>query len=156
MTRFHAIALLLLCAGSACSGGAQVRDQELMTDVRSFQEGLRWRKYDQAADHVPAPSRVRFLDAHDELDGDLRIDDYEVLRVTLSGEREATVRVRYTWHLDSVGRVHESIYDQRWRREGKGRSAIWRVVATEPRSGEPLPTNAMPDDAIESAVSGVR
>jgi len=30
--------------------------------VREFQEGLRWRNYDQAADHVHAAARVRFLE----------------------------------------------------------------------------------------------
>jgi hypothetical protein len=139
-----------------CASGAQGKDQELMTDVRAFQEGLRWRKYDQAADHVHAAARVAFLDAHDELDGDLRIDDYEVLRVTLTGEREATVRVKYTWHLDSVGRVHESIVDQSWSRHGSGKSAIWRIMATDARSGEPLPEAAMPADAVEETGATMR
>jgi len=143
---------LCLLALAACASTGQKSDKELMTDVREFQEGLRWRNYDQAADHVHAAARVRFLDAHDELDGDLRIDDYEVMRVTLTGEFEATVRVKYTWHLDSVGRVHESTYDQDWHRQGK----VWRVVATRQKSGEPLPESAMPDDAVEPTAKQMR
>ena len=140
------------CVIAACASSSQKKDQELMTDVREFQEGLRWRNYDQAADHVHASARVRFLDAHDDLDGDLRIDDYEVMRVTLTAEFEATVRVKYTWHLDSVGRVHESTYDQDWQRQGK----VWRVVATRQRSGEALPASAMPDDAASATAQQMR
>ena len=107
-----------------------------MYDVRAFQEGLRWRKYDMAADYVPARERERFLDAHDDVDTDLRIDDYEVMRVKLEdSQSKAQVRVKYTWHLDSVGSVHDTVVEESWEKQGK----IWRIVGSEHRRGEEMP-----------------
>jgi len=112
------------------------RTEDLMTDVRTFQEGLRWRKYEMAADYVPARAREKFLEAHDEIDADLRIDDYELERVKLEESKTAAlVRVRYTWHLDSVGTVHDTVIEERWEQQGK----VWRVVASEHKRGEEMP-----------------
>ncbi len=134
--------LLWACAVllAACGAG-QKRGEDLLTDVRTFQEGLRWRRYDDAAERIPPASRARFLDAHDELDTDLRIDDYEVLRVTTEGEQKARIRVRYTWHLDSVGSVHDTTIDESWERQGK----TWRIVGWEQRTGVPMPASTLPD-----------
>jgi hypothetical protein len=133
--------LLLATLLGACSAGARAANDDLLLDVREFQEGLRWRRYDQAAERVPAARRERFLDAHEELDGDLRIDEYEIERVTLGGAaRQAVVRVRYTWHLETVGRVHESLVDETWERQGK----VWRIIGATHRRGEPLPPEALP------------
>jgi hypothetical protein len=135
----RAFTLLLLCA--CASSGAARKTEDLVSDIREFQEGLRWRNYDRAADHVVAAQRARFLDAHDDLDADLRIDDYEVMRVTLTAQHtEALVRVKYTWHRDSVGKVHETIVDQKWERQGK----IWRIVGSEHRQGDALPPETLP------------
>jgi hypothetical protein len=132
-------AVLLLCV--ACSQSGAKKTEDLVEDVRDFQEGMRWRDYDRAAHHVPAPQRVRFLDAHDEIDTDLRIDDYEVMRVNLTDDHTtATVRVKYTWHKDSVGTVYETIVDQRWERQGK----VWRITSSEHKQGEPLPPETLP------------
>jgi hypothetical protein len=136
---------LLLLVG--CAGGVKARE-DLMYDVRSFQEGLRWRKYDMAADYVPAPSRERFLDAHDDVDADLRIDDYELMRVkVLDDPARAEIRVKYTWHLDSVGSVHDTVVEQSWVRQGK----VWRIVASEHRRGEEMP-RVLPRDKSGSAL----
>lgn len=135
----RSLAALLVIASCAQSGAKKTED--LVGDVRDFQEGLRWRNYDQAADHVVAPQRARFLDAHDDIDADLRIDDYEVMRVTVTGEHtEALVRVKYTWHRDSVGTVYETIVDQKWERQGK----VWRIIGAEHRQGETLPPETLP------------
>lgn len=124
------VPLLLLCA---CAGGAK-KTEDLLFDLRTFQEGLRWRKYEMAADYVPPAVRDKFLDAHDDSDDDLRIDDYELLRVEREGDG-ARVRVKYTWHLNSVGSVHDTVFDERWERQGR----VWRITENEHRRGEPMP-----------------
>jgi hypothetical protein len=128
--RWLAVLWLVAC------GNTMNRTEDLMTDVRTFQEGIRWRKYEMAADYVPAAARERFLEAQDVIDKDLRIDDYELERVKLeSGQTAARVRVKYTWHLDSVGTVHDTVVEERWERQGK----VWRVVASEHKRGEEMP-----------------
>ena len=127
--------VLALVVCGACSGGMS-RTEDLLTDVRTFQEGIRWRKYDMAADYVPAASRERFLEMQEVIDKDLRIDDYELERIKVEeGQTAARVSVKYTWHLDSVGTVHDTVVEERWERQGK----VWRVVASEHKRGEEMP-----------------
>jgi hypothetical protein len=126
--------------------------ESLIDDVRHFQDGLRWRKYDLAADYVPARARERFLDAREEVDEDLRIDDYEVERIMLEDGRDrAEVRIRYTWHLESVGTVHNAVVEEEWEKQGK----VWRIVAAEQRrarAGEAAMPSVLPRDKSRSAL----
>jgi hypothetical protein len=138
-------ALLLLASVQLWGCGASVkRSEDLLYDVRTFQEGLRWRKYEMAADYVPAAVREKFLEAHDDVDDDLRIDDYELERVKVDDEKIALVRVKYTWHLDSVGSVHNTVVEQKWERQGK----VWRITANAHKKGEEMPRAVVVSDAL--------
>jgi len=126
----------LAVIGLVACGGGMNRTEDLLTDVRTFQEGIRWRKYEMSADYVPAAARERFLDQQDVIDKDLRIDDYELERIKVENDQtKARVTVKYTWHLDSVGTVHDTVVEERWERQGK----VWRVVASEHKRGEDMP-----------------
>jgi hypothetical protein len=127
------VALVLLAC--ACGGG-QKQNEDLINNIRAYQEGLRWRRYEQAADYVAPDERSQFLDRRDEIDKDLRIDDYEVVRVTLAeGHEEALVQIRFTWHLDNVGTVHETVVEEKWKKE----KPVWRIVDTKHKRGEEMP-----------------
>jgi hypothetical protein len=127
--------LLFLLAFPGC-GGAQKANEDLVNDIRAFQEGLRWRRYEAAAEHIPPALRERFLDQHEEVDADLRIDDYDIQRVHVTDEHtRALVTVKFTWHLDSVGRVHDTVLEESWERQGK----IWRIVSAWKRHGADMP-----------------
>ncbi len=129
-TTLLALLLLLAC------GGTQRGNEDLLNNIRAYQEGLRWRRYEQAADFVRPDDRSQFLDRREEIDKNLRIDDYEVVRVTLSeGRQEAVAQIRYTWHLDTVGTVHETVMEDRWKKEKPG----WRIVETKHKRGEEMP-----------------
>jgi hypothetical protein len=107
--------------------------EDFMDDLRSFQEGIRWRKYELSVDFLPTSAREKFLATHDELDHDLRIDDYEVQVVHMEEEhRAATVTVKYTWHLDSVGSVHDTIVEEKWKKMGKD----WHITASAYKRGD--------------------
>ena len=132
------VCLLLLGCGVGMG-----KNEDLMFDVRTFQEGLRWRKYDMAANHVPAAAREQFLEAHEDVDEDLRIDDYELEQVKITDEG-ATIRVKYTWHLDSVGTVHDTVCEQRWERQGK----VWRIIGNARKRGEEMPRAVVVSEAL--------
>ena len=137
-------ALVLILLG-ACGGSARERQEDLMDAAREFQNGLRWRNYDQAAAHVPSEIRERFLDAHEELDDNLRVDDYEIERITVEKDaRHAMIRVRLTWHLEHVGTVHETVVDESWERQGK----VWRILGSAHRRGEEMPPEAVSSQTI--------
>lgn len=128
--------LLLVWGLAGCSGGAGKQNEDLLENVRTFQEGIRWRKYDQAAEYLPSAARERFLDTHDDIDSDFRIDDYELERVKVTGEHtRATVQVKYTWHLESRGIVHDTVLEESWERQGK----TWRMIAFHHKHGESMP-----------------
>jgi hypothetical protein len=128
--------IAVLCLVVAACGAQQRPGVELMDDIRTYQEGLRWRRWDEAALRLPPGRRDAFLETHEELDAELRIVDYEIERVRLApGSTTATVQVKYTWHLDSVGVVHDSIVEQRWRRVNRA----WFLVAERLKRGEDFP-----------------
>jgi hypothetical protein len=138
--------LLVLIFLAGCAGAAgQSAGERLLNDVRSFHEGLRWRRFDDAADHIPPASREVFLDGREALDDDLRIDDYEIERTKMVKDGVAEVQIRYTWHLDSKGSVHETVVEQRWERVGKG----WILYAEERKRGEPMPEPPPPPAPAE-------
>jgi hypothetical protein len=128
--RVLAFALLLAC------GASPKASDMLIESSTAYQEGVRWGRYEDAALHLPAEQRDHFLDERDRLGKDLRIDDYEVVRVHLqNGQKAARVRVKYTWHLDSVGKVHETVTEQNWTR----RERHWLLESEFVKRGEPLP-----------------
>jgi hypothetical protein len=127
------VASLLVVA--ACAG-SQKHTENLLDQSTQYQEGLRWGRYEDAAAHVPPAEREAFLDEHDALAEELRIDDYEVIRVHVKKDHdEAMVQVKYTWHLDSKGIVNETVTDQLWERKG----ANWWMKEELYKRGEDMP-----------------
>ena len=129
------ILIALTLALAACASRQKQTENLLETSVR-FQEGLRWSRFEDAASHVPPREREAFLDEHDELGKDLRIDDYEVIRVHFKDDHEeAQVQVKYSWHLDGEGIVKETVTDQRWRLHG----SVWWMEDEAKKRGEDMP-----------------
>ena len=60
----------------------------------------------------------------DQRSGDVKITDYEVVRVDPRGANEARVQVKLSWYKASEGTVHETHAVQTWERHGK---AWWMV-----------------------------
>lgn len=128
MMRSQVLALILVaCAGS------QARHDDLMGALRVYSEGVRWKRFNDAVAFIKPLERERFLDARDELE-DFLIDEYEIERVKFAKDK-ATVRMKYTWHLDSAGRVHDTWTEQNWERDGKS----WLLVSEEHKRGEKMP-----------------
>ena len=107
------VGLLALLVG--CGGTAKDSD-DLIDEVRGYQEGLRWRRWEDAAARVPPGEREAFLDQRESLEEELSIDDYEITRVKMksggkSVKEGAVVLVKYTWHVDSVGVVYDTVVE---------------------------------------------
>jgi hypothetical protein len=129
------VAAACLVVMAACAS-QQKKTESLLEQSQRYQEGLRWQRFEDAASHVPPSQREAFLDEHDELSEDLRIDDYEVIRVKFKKDHEeARVQVKYTWHLDSEGVVKETVTDQRWERHGVN----WWLADEVVKRGENMP-----------------
>lgn len=131
-----ALVVTLGLAGGAGAGCAHVpRGESLMDAVRTYNDGVRWERFTAAAATVPSRERDAFLDEREALAEDLRISDYEVVRVKDTGGDVADVQVKLTWYKDSEGTVRETWAKQRWERQGKA----WRITDERKVRGEDMP-----------------
>lgn len=103
--------------------------------VRSYNDGVRWGRYEVAAIHVPAQERSIWVDEADERAKDLRITDYEVVKVEQTSERVAEVQVKVSWYKDSEGTLRETQAKQTWERHGK----TWLIVDEARLRGTEMP-----------------
>jgi hypothetical protein len=152
----RALVLLAALAGFALAGpgcaATQRKAEPLADSVRAYNDSLRWERFDEAATRLPADRRDDFLDQRDQLHEDLRVSDYEIIRVRNDDKgRRARVQIKYTWYLESRGKVHETHAVQTWHQG----TEIWilrseRFLRGEPmpglKGGEPKPDAAAPDD----------
>jgi hypothetical protein len=146
MTRTLTVAMIAAAAAAAGCGGAQKRGDELMASVTTYNDGVRWGRFAAAAAVVPPAEREDFVDERDDLEDDLRISDWQLVKVKAVGERRARVQIEYTWFLDSVGTVHETQAEQRWELHGKA----WLMVDERYKKGEPMPGLADPPSEPEA------
>jgi hypothetical protein len=141
------LAIVTVAALSACAT-PQKHTDNLVDIAYKYNDGVRWGRYDDAALFVPIGMREAFLDRRDELAKDLKIDDYELLRVRLADhQKKADVQVKWTWHLDSKGVVHETVTDQLWKRKGE----TWTITAEVRQRGEKMPGVAEPKAKAEAS-----
>lgn len=146
-------AILVCLLVSAC--GAVQQPEPLTDAVRSYNDGVRWERFEIAAVHVPPHDRSKFVDDADERAHDVKITDYDVIKVEPRGEKEARVTVKLSWYKESEGTLHETQAVQTWEKHGKGWLVVdeSRVRGTEmPGLPEPLavgetPTKGAPETA---------
>ena len=130
------VTLVLMLA--ACN--AHQKDQETLSEsIRSFNDGVRWERFAMAASRLPPKQRGEFVDRMDERATDLKITDYEVVRVEPSGPKEAKVQVKLSWYKNSEGLLRETHAMQTWERVGK----TWFMVDTARVRGAEMP--GLPD-----------
>jgi len=134
--------LLAGCLFAAACGTTQRHTEALTDTVRSYNDGVRWERFAVAAVAVPPPERADFVDEMDERAKDLRISDYEVVKVEPKGEKLAKVQVKMSWYLDSVGTLRETHAMQTWERKGK----TWWIVKEERVRGDEMPGLPEPRD----------
>jgi hypothetical protein len=129
------VALAAVASLGACAT-QQKKSESLKESSWHYQEGLRWARFEESAALVPPREREAFLDEHDKLADDLRIDDYDVVRIVYkSGSDEAQVQVKYKWHRDGEGLVKETVTEQRWKLHG----TAWYLEDELKKRGEDMP-----------------
>jgi len=130
MTRVVPLVLAVLVG--AC--GASAKNAETLTEsIRAFNDGVRWQRFALAANAIPPKERGEFVDEMDQRAEDLRITDYEIVRVDSQGPKAAKVQIKIAWYLDSEGTLRETHAVQTWELHGK---QWWMVEATRLRGDE--------------------
>lgn len=137
---------ICLVAFAACgTTGSAKRSESLIDASKRYEEGLRWGRFEDAAASRLPHDREAFLDERDELAENLRIDDYEVLRVHIAKDEErARLTVKYTWHKDDEGVVRETVVDERW----VWKRGDWYLERATHKRGDKMPgiPDARPED----------
>jgi hypothetical protein len=128
-------AALITVLLSACAAAQVHSENDLSESIRQFNDGIRWERFSVAASSIPVPQRAQFVDDMDQRAGDLKITDYDVVKVDPRGEREAHVQVKLSWYKASEGTVHETHAIQTWERHGK----IWLMVDETRLRGAEMP-----------------
>lgn len=136
-----AVAMLIGC-------GARPRAQDTLAEsVRWYHEGVRWERFASAAVRVPPAERSLFVEEMDARAADLKITDYDLVRVEARGPREARVQVKLAWYRSSEGTLRETHALQTWERRGD----TWLLVAESRLRGAQMPGLAEPVEAPEAA-----
>lgn len=141
-----------LFAISACvvvgCGGPQASDP-LGDAIRSYNDGVRWGRYEVAANHIAPKERAQFVDDADERAKDLRITQYDVVQVERRGKSAATVHVKVEWYKESEGTLHETHAKQTWEKHG----GAWIMVQEARLRGFEMPGLPEPPSSEQPAVS---
>jgi hypothetical protein len=120
----RAALITILLFGCGCGAAALHSEPDLSESVRQFNDGVRWERFAAAANAIPPRERSQFVDDMDQRAGDVKITEYDVVRVDPHGEREARVQIKLSWYKASEGTVHETHAVQTWERRGK----VWMMV----------------------------
>jgi hypothetical protein len=128
-------ALALTLASLGACAGSQKTKSDLDEQVRNYNEGVRWERFSAAAASLPPPQRASFVDEMDQRAQDLKITDYEIVKVDPRGPREARVQVKMSWYKESEGTVRETHSIQTWERRGKD----WLLVDQTRLRGAEMP-----------------
>ena len=126
------LVLAVCIAGCGAAGHSQ---DTLAESVRAFNDDVWWSKFDTAADFVPTSQRADFLDGWDERGKDLKITEYDVVKVTRKTDTEARVQVKLEWYKTTDNTVHETSAVQTWERHGKH----WMLVDESRLRGDTMP-----------------
>ena len=126
--------LLGVCVLAAC-GSAGRQEETLTESVRAYNEAIRWQRFAAAASVLPAPERAKFVDEMDQRGNDLKITDYEVVKVENQGARAAQVQVKLSWYRESEGTLRETHAMQTWEQRGKA----WLMVDEARVRGAEMP-----------------
>ena len=116
----------------------------LAESIRTYNEGVRWERFAVAANHVPAAHRSQFVDEADQRSKDVRITDYEIVRVDKLAEDEAKVHVKVSWYRNSQGTLRETQAMQTWERQGR----LWVIVDEARLRGDEMP--GLPEPLTEA------
>ncbi|MGE5182667.1 MAG: hypothetical protein ACM31C_11420 [Acidobacteriota bacterium] len=140
--------VFVACALAACGAMPQKTEDTLVESIRSYNEGIRWSRFEVAAVRVPPAQRSQFVDDWDQRAKDLKITDYELVRVDQKGPKAAKAQIKLEWYRDSEGTVHETSAIQTWERHGKA----WYVVDETRLRGTEMP--GLPEPLMSDGGSG--
>ena len=113
-----ALVILLGCMVSlqGCAGGmgGTVQDQ-LQRSTMMYFDGIRWKKFSQAALFIPLENRIEFVQKREDARDEFTVTDCEVKGVLYdSGTETAVVEVEYKWYKLPSMTIRTTRLQQKW------------------------------------------
>lgn len=93
----------------------QQREDTLIREARTFNDDLRWARYDQISASLPRDEAPLFLARANAVGDDLVMADFEVTSINFGPRSEtATVGVSLQWYTRRASILHSTSIEQRW------------------------------------------
>lgn len=143
--------LLSLFSSVGCLAPAQNRQDALVRITREYNNGLRWRRYQDVTAHLAADEAERFLNRASNLSDDFEMADDEVASIRFQdGGTRAEVTVDFTWYNQRRALVRRTVVGQDWRyRDGR-----WVCAAQRRLRGDRFPL--FPEPVADAPAAAVR
>jgi len=109
---------------------AQRREDNLIRQARSFNDDIRWARWEQLPESLPRDEALLMRARASAIGDDLVMADYEVTGISFaSGSEAATVRVRFDWYTKREPTLRSTSLEQRWENKS-GRWLLMRQART--------------------------
>jgi len=141
-----ALGLAVLGLLSGCAPPGTGANEQLVQEVTAFNDAVRWDRRELALQRLPPARRNAFLDRLEEIEDDVRIDDWELDRAEVQWKQgRARFRMHFVWHREREAIVRKTYLEQRWRRMGKR----WLMTKVVTRLGPPVPWFEPPEQLMD-------
>jgi len=128
------IAMCMLLSVAAC-GAPAAQSDTLNETIRGYNEAVRWERFENAATALPAAQRAQTVDDWDERAHDLKITEYDIVKIDSKGPHEARAQIKMSWYKSSEGTLRETQAIQTWEKHGKA----WMMVDERRLRGHEMP-----------------
>jgi hypothetical protein len=131
-------------------GMAQQRDGETLDEtIRAYNESVRWERFEKAAILLPVRQRADAIDQWDERSHDLKITDWELVKVDPPDHDDVHAHIKLSWYKPSeeVLRVTDEV--QTWHKRGRA----WELVEEARLRGPEMPGLPEPHVHADRAAS---
>ena len=117
-SRLLGLALILICGGTllGCPGGMSgTLKEQLQRSTMMYFDGIRWKKFSQAAVVIPPEKRLDFIQSRESSQDTFFVTSCEVKSVNLDDDKEeARVEVVYQWYKLPSVTIKTTRLEQTW------------------------------------------
>jgi len=130
------LSMLVVVVSSVAACGGGLRDQETIDDVvRSYNESVKWERFDRAAIRLPPKQRAQAVDDWDTRAKDVKITEWELVKIDPKNKKEMRAQIKLSWYKDSEQILRETHEVQTWEQHGKE----WVLVEDKRLKGAEMP-----------------
>lgn len=110
-----ALMLLPLVLVACLVTPTQRREDTLTREARTYNDDMRWGRYEQIAQSLSALEAQQLLARASAIGDELAMGDYEILSIIFApGSEAATVVAKFDWYSKRVSTLRSTTLEERW------------------------------------------